>query len=127
MKKVLFLITCALTISMHAMKLDNQVIPLDKKTQSDTISTYEDFQNFFETKPNIGKIIKFDFSQLTPTQRVKIFQDAERQCQAVEELTNMVVLSGREVKQFKVTPEIILYLEMLKKITDSLAPKSSTE
>ncbi len=39
----------------------------------------------------------------------------------------MVVLSGREVKQFKVTPEIILYLEMLKKITDSLAPKSSTE
>ena len=127
MKKLIILITCALTISMHAMKLDNQVIPLDKKTQSDTISTYEDFQNFFETKPNIGKIIKFDFSQLTPTQRVKIFQDAERQCQAVEELTNMVVLSGREVKQFKVTPEIILYLEMLKKITDSLAPKSSTE
>lgn len=127
MKKLIILIACALTASMHAMKLDNQVIPLDKKTQSDTISTYEDFQNFFETKPNIGKIIKFDFSQLTPTQRVKIFQDAERQCQAVEELTNMVVLSGREVKQFKVTPEIILYLEMLKKITDSLAPKSSTE
>ncbi len=56
MKKLIILIACALTASMHAMKLDNQVIPLDKKTQSDTISTYEDFQNFSKQSQILEKL-----------------------------------------------------------------------
>jgi hypothetical protein len=91
------------------------------------VSTFSDFQMFFKKQPDLCTIIKFKFNKLTSDEREKVFQEAEGQHQGLEELTHMVVLSGQEVKQFKVTPEIILYLEMLKKITDSLASKSSTE
>jgi hypothetical protein len=102
------------------------VIPADSIYDKE-VSTFSDFQMFFKRQPDLCTIIKFKFNKLTSEEREKVFKEANGQHQGLEELTHMVVLSGQEIKQFKVTPEIILYLEMLKKITNSLALQLPTE
>jgi hypothetical protein len=90
------------------------------------VSTFREFQMFFKKQPDLSTIVRFKFSKLTADERAKVFQEAEGLSQELGQCVTMTI-AGEKISGFKLTPEIILFSNMLKTIKDGLTVQLPTE